>query len=134
MKRKTATARKQPFPGIHWKWWDKFQAPAAGRIKQNCANGKGISVATAWNRKTGIPRKVSGCSGKCRAFHLHLNRSNKIFCLIGKRSRSWLFIYSALLQLISIVNTRPNDFRDKLKSTWELVLSVLRLCWVKNSL
>ena len=130
MKRKTATARKQRFPGNI----ENGGINSRRRIKQNCANGKEISVPKAWNRKTGIPRKVSGCSGKCRAFHLHLNRSNKIFCLIGKRSRSWLFIYSALLQLISIVNTRPNDFRDKLKSTWELVLSVLRLCWVKNSL
>ena len=43
MKRKTATARKQRFPGnIAWKWRDKFQAPAAGRIKQNYANGREI--------------------------------------------------------------------------------------------
>ena len=129
MKRKTATARKQRSPANIENGGKNSRRQPPAELNRTAQNGKGISVPTAWNRKTGISRKVSGCSGKCRACHLHLNKSNKIFCLIGKRWRSWLFICSALLQLILIVNTRPNDFRDKLKSTWELVLPVLRLCW-----
>ena len=65
---------------------------ASRRPNHYYANRSEISVPTGWNGKSGIPRKVARLFRKnfqsnC-AFNLQLNRSNRKFCVNGKRPRS----------------------------------------------
>ena len=118
MKRKTVTAREQPLPA---NTGNGGKIPGASRRpNQNCANRSEISVPTGWNGKSGIPRKVARLFRKnfrsnC-AFNLQLNRSNRKFCLNGKRPRSTsliLFQKAFIFSTVSHVHIETN-----LKNSW----------------